>query len=245
MVAGANQLSQRRLRVRAGSSEEAAVALTREHFECNTLPGCGCRARSRGASWVVVLDLQGSPSKILGASLKHEAAPRSGTASQRRGNDGSVCDGLCLDDRPADGWGAPPAVDVPLYGSLRRCCHLMELVNKTVVSGLLNQRSTLPRPWLHDLRTFLLKHYGVTSKTVQVPRRRKPTEPSRGPRGLPDRQHAYQCRPDLLIYSLDNCLNSDSVIGHLPLTAEDWATKMRPGPRPWNSCKGGCWPILL
>jgi hypothetical protein len=43
-----------------------------------------------------------------------------------------VTDCVSMIDRPMDGWGAPPAVDVPLYGSLRRCCHLMELVNKTV-----------------------------------------------------------------------------------------------------------------
>jgi hypothetical protein len=78
-------------------------------------------------------------------------------------------------DRPMDVWGAPLEVEVLLYGCLRSCCHLMELAQKNAVSRLLEQRLGLTRQWLHDLRRFLLKHYWVTSKTIQVLRRR-PTE---------------------------------------------------------------------
>ena len=78
-------------------------------------------------------------------------------------------------DRPMDVWGAPLEVEVLLFGCLRSCCHLMELAQRDNVSRLLDQRLVLTRQWLHDLRSFLLKHYWVTSKTVQVLRRR-PTE---------------------------------------------------------------------
>ena len=78
-------------------------------------------------------------------------------------------------DRPMDVWGAPLEVEVLLYGCLRSCCRLMELAQRDSMSRLLDQRLVLTRQWLHDLRRFLLKHYWVTSKTVQVLRRR-PTE---------------------------------------------------------------------
>jgi hypothetical protein len=78
-------------------------------------------------------------------------------------------------DRPMDVWGAPLEVEVLLYGCLRSCCQLMELARRDNMSRLLDQRLVLTRQWLHDLRSFLLKHYWVTSKTMQVLRRR-PTE---------------------------------------------------------------------
>ena len=78
-------------------------------------------------------------------------------------------------DRPMDVWGAPLEVEVLLFGCLRSCCQLMELAQKSSMSRLLDQRLGLTRQWLHDLRSFLLKHYWVTSKTMQVLRRR-PTE---------------------------------------------------------------------
>jgi hypothetical protein len=78
-------------------------------------------------------------------------------------------------DRPMDVWGAPLEVEVLLYGCLRSCTQLMELAQKTAKSRLLEQRLVLTRQWLRDLRRFLLKHYWVTSKTMQVLRRR-PTE---------------------------------------------------------------------
>ncbi|MEB3265408.1 MAG: glycoside hydrolase 100 family protein [Cyanobacteriota bacterium] len=78
-------------------------------------------------------------------------------------------------DRPMDVWGAPLEVEVLLYGCLRSCCQLMDLAQRDNRSRLLDQRLVLTRQWLHDLRSFLLKHYWVTSKTMQVLRRR-PTE---------------------------------------------------------------------
>ncbi|MFM9086628.1 MAG: glycoside hydrolase 100 family protein [Cyanobium sp.] len=78
-------------------------------------------------------------------------------------------------DRPMDVWGAPLEVEVLLYGCLRSCCKMMELAQRDSMSRLLDQRLALTRQWLHDLHRFLLKHYWVTSKTVQVLRRR-PTE---------------------------------------------------------------------
>jgi len=78
-------------------------------------------------------------------------------------------------DRPMDVWGAPLEVEVLLYGCLKSCCHLMELAQQDRSSRLLEQRLVLTRQWIHNLRSFLLKHYWVTSKTMQVLRRR-PTE---------------------------------------------------------------------
>ena len=78
-------------------------------------------------------------------------------------------------DRPMDVWGAPLEVEVLLFGCLRSCCRLMEAAQSLHPSRLLDQRLVLTRQWLQDLRAFLLKHYWVTSKTVQVLRRR-PTE---------------------------------------------------------------------
>ena len=75
-------------------------------------------------------------------------------------------------DRPMDVWVAPLEVEVLLYSCLRSCCQLMELAQKTAGSRLLEQRLALSRQWLRDLRRFLLKHYWVTSKTMQVLRRR-------------------------------------------------------------------------
>jgi beta-fructofuranosidase len=78
-------------------------------------------------------------------------------------------------DRPMDVWGAPLEIEVLLFGCLRSCCHLMELAQRENESRLLQQRLSLTRQWQHDLRSYLLKHYWVTSKTVQLLRRR-PTE---------------------------------------------------------------------
>jgi hypothetical protein len=72
-------------------------------------------------------------------------------------------------DRPMDVWGAPLEVEVLLYGALRSCIELMELYQRHDTSALLAERLRLSRKWTHDLRQFLLKHYWVTSKTMQVP----------------------------------------------------------------------------
>ena len=78
-------------------------------------------------------------------------------------------------DRPMDVWGAPLEIEVLLFGCLACCGRLMELAQQTHNSRLLGQRLVLSRQWKHDLRRYLLKHYWVTSKTMQVLRRR-PTE---------------------------------------------------------------------
>ena len=78
-------------------------------------------------------------------------------------------------DRPMDVWGAPLDVEVLLFGCLRSCCNLMELAQRDSMSRMLDQRLGLARQWQQDLRAYLLKHYWVTTKTVQVLRRR-PTE---------------------------------------------------------------------
>jgi hypothetical protein len=51
----------------------------------------------------------------------------------------------------------------------------MELCQRHDSSALLAERLRLSCKWTHDLRQFLLKHYWVTSKTMQVLQRR-PTE---------------------------------------------------------------------
>ncbi len=78
-------------------------------------------------------------------------------------------------DRPMDVWGAPLEVEVLLFGCLRSCCHLMDLAQRDRFSNQRERRLAGTRSWLRDLRGYLLKNYWVTSKTVQVLRRR-PTE---------------------------------------------------------------------
>ena len=78
-------------------------------------------------------------------------------------------------DRPMDVWGAPLEVEVLLFAALRSCIGLMELCQQHDSNALLEERLRLSRRWMHDLRQYLLKHYWVTSKTMQVLRRR-PTE---------------------------------------------------------------------
>ena len=78
-------------------------------------------------------------------------------------------------DRPMDVWGAPLEVQVLLFGCLKACCRLMELAQRQSQSRLLDQRLLSTRRWQHDLRRYLLKHYWVTTRTVEVLRRR-PTE---------------------------------------------------------------------
>ena len=78
-------------------------------------------------------------------------------------------------DRPMDVWGAPLEVEVLLFAALRSSIELMALCQRHTNSALLEERLRLSRSWMHDLRQYLLKHYWVTSKTMQVLRRR-PTE---------------------------------------------------------------------
>ena len=131
-------------------------------------------------------------------------------------------------DRPMDVWGAPLEVEVLLYGCLGCCCQLMDLAQLSHNSRLLEQRLVLTKQWKYDLRRYLLKHYWVTSKTMQVLRRR-PTEqygeqqslnefnvqPQVIPPWLQDwleDRGGYLIgnmrtgRPDFRFYSLGNCL---------------------------------------
>jgi len=78
-------------------------------------------------------------------------------------------------DRPMDVWGAPLEVEVLLFGCLRSCCRLLELAQGNRFSERRDQSLARARRWVRDLRAYLLKNYWVTSKTVQVLRRR-PTE---------------------------------------------------------------------
>jgi len=96
-------------------------------------------------------------------------------------------------DRPMDVWGAPLEVEVLLYGCLRSCGQLMELAQRQQQSRLLDQRLVLTRQWLHDLRRYLLKHYWVTSKTMQVLRRR-PTEQY----GEQQHQNEFNVQPQVI-----------------------------------------------
>ena len=134
-------------------------------------------------------------------------------------------------DRPMDVWGAPLEVEVLLFGCLKSCCQLMSLVEGGGHGGpLIQQRLELTRTWMRDLRVYLLNHYWVTSKTMQVLRRR-PTEQygdyqSRNefnvqPEVIPhwlqewlDDRGGYLIgnmrtgRPDFRFYSLGNALGS-------------------------------------
>ena len=134
-------------------------------------------------------------------------------------------------DRPMDVWGAPLEVEVLLFGCLKSCCQLMGLVDSQGHGGpLIQQRLELTRTWMRDLRVYLLNHYWVTGKTMQVLRRR-PTEQygehqSRNefnvqPEVIPhwlqewlDDRGGYLIgnmrtgRPDFRFYSLGNALGS-------------------------------------
>ncbi len=96
-------------------------------------------------------------------------------------------------DRPMDVWGAPLDVEVLLFGCLRSCCHLMELARRENVSRMLDQRLALARQWQHDLRLYLLKHYWVTTKTVQV-LRRQPTEQY----GVNQHENEFNVQPQVI-----------------------------------------------
>ncbi|NDC34508.1 MAG: alkaline invertase [Synechococcaceae bacterium WB9_2_112] len=106
-------------------------------------------------------------------------------------------------DRPMDVWGAPLEVEVLLYGCLRSCCHLMEVAQQQQESQVLDQRLVLTRQWLHDLRAFLLKHYWVTSKTVQLLRRR-PTEQY----GEHQHENEFNVQPQVIPPWLQDWLNN-------------------------------------
>jgi Alkaline and neutral invertase len=88
-----------------------------------------------------------------------------------------VPDGAFMIDRPLDVWGAPLEIQTLLYGALKSAAALLSLNrpmnSPTEARSVVQLQKTLH--WLKRLRKHLLKHYWVTSKTVQILRRR-PTE---------------------------------------------------------------------
>jgi Alkaline and neutral invertase len=100
-----------------------------------------------------------------------------------------VPDGAFMIDRPLDVWGAPLEIQALLYGALQSAAGLINTAmqasrqNRDVPPNYPRTSLQYSTPHsLHDclnyarrLRRYLLKHYWVTSKTVQVLRRR-PTE---------------------------------------------------------------------
>lgn len=105
-----------------------------------------------------------------------------------------VPDGAFMIDRPLDAWGAPLEIQVLLYGALLSAAKLiqLDLSDKGVGSDATDLSSptvtssdsftqqqihqfTYALAWVKQLQRYLLKHYWVNTKTVQVLRQR-PTE---------------------------------------------------------------------
>jgi Alkaline and neutral invertase len=88
-----------------------------------------------------------------------------------------VPDGAFMIDRPLDVWGAPLEIQTLLYGALKSAAALLSLDaqknSQPDERSIVQLQHTLD--WLKRLRKHLLQHYWVTSKTVQILRRR-PTE---------------------------------------------------------------------
>jgi beta-fructofuranosidase len=107
-------------------------------------------------------------------------------------------------DRPMDVWGAPLEIETLLFGCLRSCCHLMQLANGPSSSNpLIEQRLELTKAWIHDLRVYLLKNYWVTSKTMQVLRRR-PTEQY----GEHQSRNEFNVQPEVIPHWLQEWLDN-------------------------------------
>lgn len=93
-----------------------------------------------------------------------------------------VPDGAFMIDRPLDVWGAPLEIQALLYGSLLSAAGLIKIASESTPAELTGDLYPIPDnrlqktlDYAHRLRRYLLKHYWVNSKTVQVLRRR-PTE---------------------------------------------------------------------
>ncbi|HEY9640349.1 MAG TPA: glycoside hydrolase 100 family protein [Coleofasciculaceae cyanobacterium] len=86
-----------------------------------------------------------------------------------------VPDGAFMIDRPLDVWGAPLEIQVLLYGSLLSAAGLMKLAIADAPHPATAIRLQQTLDYAKRLRRYLLKNYWVTTKTVQVLRRR-PTE---------------------------------------------------------------------
>jgi hypothetical protein len=95
-----------------------------------------------------------------------------------------VPDGAFMIDRPLDVWGNPLEIQVLLYGALLSAAALIQMDlqdkrNSTAVPDAFTEEQQrqfeYAIAWAKRLRSYLLKHYWVTSQTVQLLRRR-PTE---------------------------------------------------------------------
>lgn len=101
-----------------------------------------------------------------------------------------VPDGAFMIDRPMDVWGTPLEIQALLYGSLLSAAKLIQIdLQHQGIGSLENTSSSTSnsftqrqiehfhasRDYAHRLRQYLLKNYWITSKTLQVIRRR-PTE---------------------------------------------------------------------
>jgi Alkaline and neutral invertase len=91
-----------------------------------------------------------------------------------------VPDGAFMIDRPMDVWGAPLEIQTLLYGALLSAAGLLQMdlrdrQGRSTVSSSQKERLAACVTWVKRLRRYMLVHYWVTSKTVQVLRRR-PTE---------------------------------------------------------------------
>jgi hypothetical protein len=82
-----------------------------------------------------------------------------------------VPDGAFMIDRPLDVWGAPLEIQVLLYGALLSAAGLMKLAIESADFQSLSARLQQALDQASRLQSYLLKHYWVTNKTVQVMRR--------------------------------------------------------------------------
>jgi Alkaline and neutral invertase len=145
-----------------------------------------------------------------------------------------VPDGAFMIDRPMDVWGAPLEIQSLLYGALLSAAGLLQIdlkerQGRSIASSSQSERLKTCLAWIKRLRRYMLVHYWVTSKTVQVLRRR-PTEQygelieneyniqtETIPHWLQDwlrNQGGYLIgnirtgRPDFRFFTLGNCLGS-------------------------------------
>jgi Alkaline and neutral invertase len=91
-----------------------------------------------------------------------------------------VPDGAFMIDRPMDVWGAPLEIQTLLYGAMLSAAGLLQLnikhqSSRSNVTSSQTERLKACLTWIKRLRRYMLVHYWVTGKTVQVLRRR-PTE---------------------------------------------------------------------
>jgi len=147
-----------------------------------------------------------------------------------------VPDGAFMIDRPMDVWGNPIEIQVLLYGALLTAASLLKIDLDHKSPRQLDDQTRIQLhqfryalSWIKRLRRYLLTHYWVNNKTIQVLRRR-PTEQygefvsneyniqtETIPHWLQDwlgAQGGYLIgnvrtgRPDFRFFSLGNCLGA-------------------------------------